>query len=62
MVGSHFSPFALKGLPSCSDGDIDILLGGFGNGADDLLVRRVDDLKGLLVNALNELVIDESIE
>lgn len=32
------------------------------HGADNLLGGRVDDLKGLLVDALDELVVDEPVE
>lgn len=54
------APLALEGLAGGSDGDVDILLGGLGDGADDLLGRGVDDLKGLLVDTVNPLVVDEA--
>lgn len=57
--GGSGAPLALKGLAGSCDGNVDILLGGFADGGDDLLSGGVDDLKLLLVNTLNPLVVDE---
>ena len=53
-------PGALEGLAGGGDGDVDILLGGLLDGADDLFVGGVDDLEGLAVDGLDELVVDEA--
>lgn len=53
-------PLAIEGLPRGGNGNVDILLGGLGDGADDLLGGGVDDLEGLLVYALDELIVDEA--
>ena len=50
----------LEGFTCGGDGNIDILLRGLVDGANDLLGRRVDDLEGLAVGALDELVVDEA--
>ena len=55
-----FPPRALKGLACGGDGDVDILLGGFVDGADDALVGGVDDFKCLAVYTFHELVVDEA--
>lgn len=54
------APLALKGLAGSSYGNIDILLGGFADGGDDLLGGGVDNFELLLVNTLNPLVVDEA--
>lgn len=53
-------PWAVEGLACGSDSNVNILLGGLGNIADDLLGRWVDDLEGLAVNGLYELIVDEA--
>jgi hypothetical protein len=60
VLGCLLSPWAVEGLACSIDGDVDILLRGFLDRADDLLSRRVDDLKGLTVYGLDEFVVDEA--
>lgn len=55
-------PCSLEGLPGGGYGNIDILLVALGNGADNLLGGRVDDLEGLLIGTLDPLVVDEAAE
>lgn len=62
VLRCNLAPWAIKGLPRGGDGNVDILLSGLGNGADDLLSGGVDDLEGLLVYALDELIVDETEE
>lgn len=57
---SSLLPLALKGLAGSLDCNINILLGGFTDGADNLLGTGVDSLEGLLVDALHPLVVDET--
>jgi hypothetical protein len=52
-------PWAFKGLTSSSYRNIDILLGGLMDGADDFLSGRIDRLEGLAIDTLNPLVVDE---
>lgn len=54
------SPVALEGLACGGDGDVDILLGGLVDGANDVLSGGVDDLKGLAVDTGDKLVVDEA--
>lgn len=54
------APLALEHLAGSGDGNINILLSSLGNRADDLLCGGVDDLKGLLVHTLDELIVDEA--
>ena len=51
-------PFALEGFARSSDSNVNILLGSFRYVADNLLGGRVNNLKGLLVNGLNPLVVN----
>lgn len=60
VAGSDLAPLALKGSSRGLHGDVDIFLGSLVHGGDDALVRRVDDLKGLAVNAFDEFVVDET--
>jgi hypothetical protein len=57
----HLLPRALKGLARSGDSNVDILFVGLVYGADHLLGRGVDDLKGLLVDALYKFIIDEAV-
>lgn len=59
LLRSDFPPLALEGLAGRSDGNVDILLGGLVDGANDLLGGGVDDLESLAVDTLDELVVDE---
>lgn len=59
LLGSDIAPDTLESLAGSGDSDIDILLGGLVDGADDLLGSGVNDLEGLLVDTLDELVVDE---
>lgn len=59
LLGSDLAPDTLESLAGSGDGNIDILLGGLVDGADDLLGSGVDDLEGLLLDTLDELVVDE---
>lgn len=61
-LGGGVPPLAIEGLPRSGDGNVDILLGGLGDGADDLLGGGVDDLEGLLVYALDVLIVDEAVK
>ena len=54
-------PWALEGLAGRGYGNVDILLGGLLDLADDLLVRWVVDLELLAVNGLHPLVVDETV-
>lgn len=60
VLGCLLPPWAVEGLAGSSDGNVDILLGGLLDGADDLLGGRVDDVEGLAVDSLHELVVDEA--
>lgn len=55
----NIAPLALEGGTSRSHGGIDILLGGFLNGGNRLLVGRVNGLDGLALGSLDVLVVDE---
>lgn len=54
-------PWAVEGLAGGLDSDVDILLGRLLDGCDDLFCGRVDDLEGLAVNGLDELVVDKAV-
>ena len=60
LLGSDLFPFSLEGLSRCRNGDIDILLGSFFDGADDLFVGRVDGLNLLTLFACDPFVVNES--
>lgn len=60
VLWGDLSPASLEGLASGGHSDVDILLRGFLNGADDLLVRWVNGLKGLVVDTLDPLAVDEA--
>lgn len=61
LLWGSLVPCGLEGLPGGGYGDIDILLGGLTYGADHLLVGRVDDLEGLLIDTLDPFVVDEAV-
>jgi len=53
-------PWALECLACCCDGNVDILLGSFTDGADDFFGGGVDGLEGLAVDTFDKFVVDES--
>jgi hypothetical protein len=59
-LGRGAAPRPLKGLPGGGHGNVDILLGGLVDRAEDLFCGRVDDLERLLLDTLDELVVDEA--
>ena len=61
VLGCLLPPGTVEGLAGSLNSDVDILLGRLLNACDNLLCGRVDDLKGLSVNGLDELVVDEAI-
>ncbi len=61
VAGRHLAPRALERGARGLDGEVDVLLRRLLDGADDGLVRRIDDLEGLAVDALDELVVDEAV-
>jgi hypothetical protein len=61
VLWRDMAPSGLESLARGGDGDVDVLLSGLGDGADDGLVGWVDDLEGLAVDALNPLVVDEAV-
>ena len=61
LLGCRGLPLALKGFPRRGDSDVDILFCGLMDGADWLLVCRVDSFECLAVYAFDELVVDESV-
>ena len=60
VLGCLLPPGPVEGLAGRLDGDVNILLGGLLNTADDLLSGGVDNIKGLAVNGLYELIVDEA--
>jgi len=60
VLWSHLSPATIESLAGGGHSNVDILLRGFLNRADDLLVRWVDGFKGLVVDTLNPLAVDET--
>ena len=62
LLRGDFAPLALEGLAGCGYSNVDILLCGLADGADDFLSRGVDNLEGLLVTTLNPLVVDEAVD
>jgi hypothetical protein len=61
VLGCLLPPWAVECLASSFDSDVDILLGRLLDGCDNLFCGWVDDLKGLAINSLDELVIDEAV-
>ena len=59
LLGRNSLPFTVEGLPRRRYRQVDILLGGLVDGADDLLGGGVDDLEGLLVNTRYKLIVDK---
>lgn len=59
LARSDLSPCCVESLAGSGNGKIDILLGTFADRGDDLLGGGVDDLKLLLVDTLNPLVVNE---
>jgi hypothetical protein len=59
VLGSLFPPGALESFACGGYSEVDILLGGLVDRADDALVGGVDDLEGLAVDTFDELVVDE---
>lgn len=55
------SPWAVECFAGSGDGDVYILLGGLGYGADHLFGGWVDGLESASVNASNPLVVDEAM-
>jgi hypothetical protein len=51
---------ALECLAGGCNGNVDIFLSRFVDGADDFFGGRVDDLEGLAVDTFDELVVDEA--
>lgn len=62
LAGCDSFPCCVESLAGCGNGKIDVLLGTFADGGDDLLGCGVDDLKLLLVDTLNPLVVDEPLK
>jgi hypothetical protein len=62
VLWGRLPPCRLVGLPGSCYGNVDILLSGFVNRANNLLGGGVDNLKGLSVNTLNPFVVDEPAE
>jgi hypothetical protein len=60
VLRSLFPPGALESFAGGVYSDVDILLSGLVDRADDALVGGVDDLKGLAVDAFDKLVVDEA--
>jgi len=60
LLGGDVPPASLESLAGGGDGDVDILLAGLVDAADDLFVGGVDDLERLAVDTLDELVVDEA--
>jgi hypothetical protein len=52
-------PCGFECLSSSRYGEVDVLLGSFVDGSDDLFVRGVDDFELLLVDTLDPFAIDE---
>lgn len=60
LLGSNLLPGGFESLAGGGDSNVDILLGGFTDRGNDFFSGGVDDLKSLLVNTLNPLVVDET--
>lgn len=61
-MGSGELPGSLESLSGSGDSKVDILLGTFADGGDDLLGGGVDNLKLLLVDTLDPLAVNEAGE
>lgn len=59
VAGGNLPPWALECLASGGNGNVNVLLRGLMDLADDLLVGRVDDVELLAIDTLDELVVDE---
>ena len=59
LLRRGFPPFAFEGFASRGDGNVDVFLGSLADRADDLLCGGVCDLKGLLFDTLNPVIINE---
>ena len=53
-------PVTVEGFPRSSYRQVDILLGGLVDRADNLFGSGVDNLEGLLIDTLNPLIVDPS--
>ena len=61
LLGRNLPPFALEGFSRRGDGDVDILLGSFLDGADDFFGRGVDGLNLAALFACYPFVVDKSV-
>jgi len=61
VLGCLLPPGTVECLAGSLNGDVDILLGRLLDGCDDIFCGRVNDLEGLAVNGLDELVVDEAV-
>lgn len=61
LAGGDLSPGTLDGSTGSRNCSVDVLLGSFMDGTDDLLIVRVDSLEGLALGALDVLVVDEPV-
>lgn len=59
FTGRCALPCVFKRLSSSRHGEVDVLLGAFVDGSDDLFVRGVDDFELSLVDTLDPFAIDE---
>jgi hypothetical protein len=59
LLGRGLLPCCVEGFAGGGDGQVDVLLAGLGDGGDNLLGSGVDDVEGLLVDALYPLIVDE---
>lgn len=61
LARGHFPPDTVERLAGCGDSNVDILLSSLGNGADHLFCGGINDLKGLLLHALDPFVINKPV-
>ena len=61
LIGRHVAPWSVKRCSCCSYSIVDVLVGGFVHGADDLLGRRIDDFECFAFGTLDEFVVDEAV-
>lgn len=59
LTGRRVLPCCFECLSSSRYGEVNVLLGAFVDGSDDLFVRGVDDFELLLVDTLDPFAIDE---